>query len=173
MLTHPNVKARIADLEREIAQVTAVSEGRKVELIRLGDECRAEWKRAEAAEAKVQEQAAEIERLRDLVRYERHALHNSGLISNEEFADLVQVQGAVARLEGYDVCRQRAEAAEQRAAELAGKLAEAQKTLRIQRAAWDGVIKIEVDGELVDFAEAQIKRIDAALKSQEPQEKQP
>jgi hypothetical protein len=41
-------------------------------------------------------------RLMDLVRYARHHLFTEGLITNEEYAALVQHQGAVARLEGYD-----------------------------------------------------------------------
>lgn len=158
MLTHPNVKARIADPERENA----------------------------ALRQQVQEQAAEIERLRDLVRYERHALHNSGLISNEEFADLVQVQGAVARLEGYDACRQRAEAAEQRAAELAGKLAEAQARLHhamrcmfiVTHIPGGDCVRIyDTIGSIEEHRQKSAGSIhcrcaiDAALKSQEPQEK--
>ena len=45
----------------------------------------------------------EVQRLRDLVRYCRHQLHEEGLISDDEFTDLLaNTPGAVARLEGYD-----------------------------------------------------------------------
>jgi hypothetical protein len=46
---------------------------------------------------------SEVQRLRDLVRYCRHQLHEERLISDEEFTDLLSnTPGAVARLEGYD-----------------------------------------------------------------------
>lgn len=39
------------------------------------------------------------------------------------------------------------------------------KALAIQVQAWSGLIKIEVDGAVVDFAEAQIRRINAVIAS--------
>ncbi len=46
-----------------------------------------------------------IQRLTDLVRYQRHEIHTTGLISDEEYSELAQVPGAVARLESYDEFR--------------------------------------------------------------------
>ena len=57
-------------------------------------------------------------RMTDLVRYQRHELHTTGLITDEEYARLVQHEGAVARLEGYDAIEK--------------ALAEAQSKLREQ-----------------------------------------
>jgi hypothetical protein len=70
------------------------------------------------------------QRLPDLVRHQRGALHEAGLITDAEYAALASDHGAVARLEGYDAAReqanQRAEQAEQMAETyrllLAGKL---------------------------------------------------
>jgi hypothetical protein len=39
------------------------------------------------------------------------------------------------------------------------KLEEALNALRVQKKAWEGVLLIECDGPLADFAEKQIKRI--------------
>jgi hypothetical protein len=51
-------------------------------------------------------QDGEGERLRDLVRYCRAELHDAGLISDEEFADLVKVGSESARrLESYDAMK--------------------------------------------------------------------
>ena len=48
------------------------------------------------------------QRLIDLVRYQRHALQEAGLISNEEYAALVAVGSQAARrLESYDEVRAR------------------------------------------------------------------
>lgn len=47
------------------------------------------------------------------------------------------------------------------------KREKAEACLSLQRKAWSGVSKIELDGPLVDFADAQIKRIDAALATSE------
>jgi hypothetical protein len=46
-----------------------------------------------------------IQRLTDLVRYQRGPLHDTGLISDEEYAVLAGDHAAVARLEGYDALR--------------------------------------------------------------------
>jgi hypothetical protein len=47
--------------------------------------------------------AASLQRMTDLVRYARLFLHNEGLITDEEYASIVQdSEGRVARLEGYD-----------------------------------------------------------------------
>lgn len=57
----------------------------------------------------VRELRDEVERLTDLVRYERHHLFDEKLISEEEFAALVadsENGQRVARLEGYDKPRQ-------------------------------------------------------------------
>ena len=55
---------------------------------------------------------ARLERATDLVRYARHFLHNENLISDEEYAAIVQdSEGRVARLEGYDTALARVEAA--------------------------------------------------------------
>lgn len=51
------------------------------------------------------ESRGEVERLTDLVRYQRAELHHEGLISDAEYADLVKVKGSPARLEGYDAMR--------------------------------------------------------------------
>jgi hypothetical protein len=261
MLTHPNVKARIADLEAENAALrrqvqelgeqlefdrTAVAasmtaankavdgrhwltEGRgpyewdddrwhgefyaaaleiKAALEPLtkiaanwagcpmkADEvaaARIDWKqRAEAAEAKVQEQAAEIAQAKDALLGECYP------VSSEpgDIADGIRSTGAGWKLAELreDEQRKRAEAAEQRAAELAGKLAEAQKDTEL----WDRaemlefvvrpgltamgrkwVINLWTGTEGVERIGARLKEavreaIDAALKSQEPQEKQP
>lgn len=48
------------------------------------------------------------QRLWDLLRFCRHDLHNEELITNEEFAELVMMTGAVQRLETYDEHRARA-----------------------------------------------------------------
>jgi hypothetical protein len=47
----------------------------------------------------------ENERLRDLVRYSRHDLHDAELITDDEFAALLSVDGSVTRLENYDAMR--------------------------------------------------------------------
>lgn len=44
----------------------------------------------------------EMCRLHDLVRYQRSELHEAGLISDDEYAQLAQDHSAVARLETYD-----------------------------------------------------------------------
>lgn len=49
----------------------------------------------------------EVERLRDLVRHQRGALYDAGLVTDEEYAALAADTGAVARLEGYDRLRAR------------------------------------------------------------------
>ena len=57
---------------------------------------------------RVKELEQENERLNDLVRYERHHLHEAELLSDEEYAALVadsQNGQRVARLEGYDKLR--------------------------------------------------------------------
>ena len=46
--------------------------------------------------------ARENQRLRDLVRHQRMELHEAGLISDEEYAEIAADHGAVARLEAYD-----------------------------------------------------------------------
>ena len=48
---------------------------------------------------------AEITRLRDLVRHQRGALHDEGLIDDAEYAALAADAGAVARLQDYDEVR--------------------------------------------------------------------
>lgn len=55
-----------------------------------------------------------LERAMDLVRYKRAELHDDELITNEEYSDLLQIPGAVARLESYDVMREKVNALEQR-----------------------------------------------------------
>jgi len=57
--------------------------------------------------AAVDAMAAENQRLRDLVRHQRGALHDEGLITDDEYDDLAADHGAVARLEGYDDMRGR------------------------------------------------------------------
>ena len=43
----------------------------------------------------------DTQRLWDLVRFERHELHDAGLITDDEFAELVADCTSVARLEYY------------------------------------------------------------------------
>jgi len=45
------------------------------------------------------------QRLTDLVRHQRGALHTEGLITDAEYADLAGLTGSPARLEGYDALR--------------------------------------------------------------------
>lgn len=45
------------------------------------------------------------QRLHDLVRYKRHELFNDGLITQDEYTEIMQDHPAVARLEGYDKMR--------------------------------------------------------------------
>jgi hypothetical protein len=62
--------------------------------------------KAENANAEDLEAARDtIQRLTDLVRYQRGPLHDTGLISDEEYAVLAGDHAAVARLEGYDALR--------------------------------------------------------------------
>lgn len=51
---------------------------------------------------RVEQVESSLQRMSDLVRYARHFLHNEGLISDDEYAELVQMKGAVSRLEGYE-----------------------------------------------------------------------
>lgn len=44
----------------------------------------------------------DCQRQLDLIRYSRHALHTDGLITNEEYSELLRMPGAVARLGSYD-----------------------------------------------------------------------
>jgi len=71
----------------------------------------------------------ERKRLIDLVRYSRGTLHGEGLISDEEYAALVQVEGSPQRLEGYDTLKAEAEAHKQAAAILADQLQQAMTDL--------------------------------------------
>jgi predicted nuclease with TOPRIM domain len=53
-------------------------------------------------------------RLFDLVRFQRHQLHDEGLITNEEYSALVSgAPGAVSRLESYDEIRSRLDQAKE------------------------------------------------------------
>ena len=53
----------------------------------------------------ISEQREEIERLTDLVRYQRGPLLETGLITQEEYLVLLQTHGSVERLHGYDLMR--------------------------------------------------------------------
>lgn len=67
------------------------------------------------------------QRLRDLVRYMRGELHDAGLITREEYTDLLSnTPGAVKRLEDYDAAVERVRAEARRAA-LAALLADMEK----------------------------------------------
>ncbi len=71
--------------------------------------------------AKLDRFSASVERLTDLVRYQRHELFNQLLIDEQEFAALVADSDSgqrVARLEGYDRMRERIAALEAENAEL-------------------------------------------------------
>jgi len=59
----------------------------------------------EEKDRRIAELERRLQRMTDLVRYQRMELHETGLITDEEYAALVQVEGAVARLEGYDGVR--------------------------------------------------------------------
>lgn len=62
----------------------------------------------EKALAEPRPEAPLNQRLYDLVRYQRHALHDSGLLTDEEFASLVLSGASSARrLEDYDKVRRR------------------------------------------------------------------
>lgn len=52
------------------------------------------------------------QRLRDLVRHQRAELHAAGLISDEEYAELLSDHGSVDRLHSYDALRERLRVAE-------------------------------------------------------------
>lgn len=73
----------------------------------------------EQSAARITELEKKNQRLSDLVRYKRHDLHNEDLISNEEYAELMQNPGAVSRLVGYDKAK----------AEFKSKLAELEQEL--------------------------------------------
>ena len=47
------------------------------------------------------------QRLADLVRHQRHALHDAGLISDDEYAEILQDPVAVDSLEDYDALRRK------------------------------------------------------------------
>ncbi len=98
------------------ALVAANGAGSITELVVQRDAARAEaiemraWAeeaaKAENANAEDLEAARDtIQRLTDLVRYQRGPLHDTGLISDEEYAVLAGDHAAVARLEGYDALR--------------------------------------------------------------------
>ncbi len=70
--------------------------------------------------AKLRAQASEMQRLRDLVRHQRGPLHESGLITDAEYAALAGDHGAVARLEGYDTALARVRELEAEVAALRG-----------------------------------------------------
>lgn len=57
-------------------------------------------------EARVKELEGENERLLDLVRYQRGPLFDTELITREEYESLLQIQGSVSRLHGYDRIRE-------------------------------------------------------------------
>ena len=77
------------------------------------------------------------QRLADLVRYMRQELHTEGLITNEEYAEILQNPGAVNRLGGYDVIK--AERDELRTKLAAADRGERQKTVAVWCAAAFGV----------------------------------
>lgn len=119
------------------------------------------------------------QRLADLVRYERHTLHETGLISDEEYAEILQNPGAVDRLEGYDAAQREigklhsecARLIAERDAEYAAvnKLGEQIQRLTAERdAALAKLADVEQANRLArDIAEqAQIER-DAALADKE------
>lgn len=66
----------------------------------------AHCERVEAELAAAERTAVRLERMSDLVRYKRAELHNDGLISDEEYAEICQDHAAVARLEGYDAIKE-------------------------------------------------------------------
>jgi hypothetical protein len=72
----------------------------------------------------------ETQRLRDLVRYCRHQLHEEGLISDEEFTDLLSnTPGAVGRLEAYDKVIARTRARDAVVKDVVDALREARQTI--------------------------------------------
>lgn len=86
----------------------------------------------------VQSLREQIVRLRDLVRYCRHHLHEENLITDEEFSDLLtNTPDSVERLESYDRIRKRYEEREesvrfhaQRASEFEERIAELERDER-------------------------------------------
>lgn len=58
------------------------------------------------------DELAQRVRLHDLIRHQRGSLHDAGLLTDAEYADLAADHGAVARLETYDGMRARIEALE-------------------------------------------------------------
>lgn len=71
----------------------------------------------------------ENERLRDLVRFSRHSLLDEGLITEEEFAALLEDGESVRRLEHYDAMRESIEVLHQ---ELRKRNAETDQTLETE-----------------------------------------
>jgi hypothetical protein len=61
-----------------------------------------------AAQEVLDNQAGQIQRLTDLVRYQRHALHDANLITDTEYVALME-SGSVARLTTYDEMRSQSE----------------------------------------------------------------
>ncbi len=56
-------------------------------------------------QAEAERMAAELQRMTDLVRYQRAELHEANLITDDEYAQLCSIDGSRVRLETYDDLR--------------------------------------------------------------------
>ena len=69
------------------------------------DELRMESDRIADLQRQLAEVKGEVERLTDLVRYQRGPLLEAELITQDEYQELLQIPGSVGRLHGYDNLR--------------------------------------------------------------------
>jgi DNA repair ATPase RecN len=94
-----------------------------------------------------------IQRLHDLVRYQRQELFEEQLITEDEYAELAEDHPSVARLEGYDGCRARSAKSIQQERAVSDQLAAALKSMCMERV--DG--RVEAKAALAQHAALRIK----------------